>query len=153
MGDILDEFDRFSPKNIDDVRSLMTELRMPTPRNVKISKDATAAESKVGQIITYRLIEYMNIKNTNAESIMTALTKIQDIVTNFTKEVRTQTLKIELTPKLFRELTAHDLKKHLHGAYKDAIEKAIHELDRNNKWTDYDFSLKEYYMDNRLSGI
>lgn len=108
--------------------------------------------SPIDEVIADKLVRIMgvNVKG-SAEYAVTYLTRIDDIVREFRSALESKYNEGLIPATLFRDLPENDLRKQILSVYKGCISSAADELDRRQLWAEYDFTLKEYFMDKKYA--
>ena len=109
---------------------------------------------EINDILLDRLIDTMGIhtKGSN-EYTLTYLTKFDTIIRQFIKELENSAKKHHVGHLIFKERSGADLKKYLMDIYKDIITNAVNELDRSKQWTEYDVSIKEFFIERKYIDV
>lgn len=84
------------------------------------------------------------------EHIITYLSKFDGIIRAFTKEVEKRWGTSGISRRIFVEYTADKLITHAAGVYTTILDAAMLELDKTGSWSEYDMSVKEYFLDKKL---
>lgn len=87
---------------------------------------------------------------TTPEHILTYLSKFDGVVRAFTKELEKRWAKAGIAPGTFRDYRGDKLIDHLTSAYESAVVAALQELDKTNAWSEYDLTVKEYFLEKKL---
>lgn len=106
------------------------------------------------QIITETLLDILthNIGihgKGSAEYMITYISKFDSIIRGFIRELETKIMGEQMFDRIFKELKEDDIHRYLVSRATDIISAAVNELDRNNSWTEYDVSLKEYFLEKK----
>ncbi len=126
------KFDKSIPREPNDVWNVVTDV------------------NEINQILLNRLTHTMGVHGKgSAEYTITYMTKFDSIIRQFIKELENRLKGANLTPMLFKEIRGEDLKKHVLSICKDILLKVVDELDRSRQWSEYDFSLKEYFLERK----
>lgn len=85
----------------------------------------------------------------STEYLVTYLAKFDVILRKFYGEVERQLSLQIINSRMFAENTQDETHKILGGIYKAIVTKSANELDKAKMWSDYDLSLKEYFLEKK----
>jgi hypothetical protein len=83
------------------------------------------------------------------EYTLTYIAKIDSIARALVKELERRWADVEIPARLFSELSDSELAKSLNTIARGVVVAAVDELDRAHVWTDYDMTLKEYFLEEK----
>ncbi len=89
----------------------------------------------------------------SGEYFITYITKFDGIVRAFIKELNRRWESAAITARDFKELAREPLRALLVKTYRDVTRAAAAELDSSRTWTDYDITLKEYFLERKQAII
>lgn len=110
----------------------------------------TGNTNSINEILLYRLSHSIKTpEKGRAEYIITYMAKFDGIIRQFIKVLENKYNMYSISELLFKERTGNDLKQYLLAICKDIIVKVVNELDRAKQWTDYDISIKEFFLESK----
>ncbi len=119
-------------------------------KNLAQLKHASIDVDKIADILLEILTHSTGIHGKGtAEYLITYLVKFDNIIRVFIKELERQWSLTNVPSRTFDENTKAGLAKILTEIFKTTTAAAIDELDRSKLWTEYDISLKEFFLDRK----
>lgn len=85
----------------------------------------------------------------STEYLVTYIARFEGTINRFIKELENKYVVMKLKASIFKELTNDALTSHIMSVYKSIITATIDELDKSRVWTDYDISLKEFFLERK----
>ncbi len=82
-----------------------------------------------------------------AEYLITYIAKFDGIIYDFIKKLERQWGAVTLSNRIFTEYPVQELGAMLVDVFRATTSAAINELDQTRVWTDYDISLKEFFLE------
>ena len=134
---------------VEEFRKILKES-VPTSetqfKNLAIAKNSD--DSYISKVISDKLTHnYGIIGKGSVEYTLTYITKLDQIIRVFNRELGKNISMIKLTPLTFKERNGNNLIEYILDSYLSAAKNAIETLDRPPSiWVEYDFSLKEFYL-------
>lgn len=135
--------------------AIMAELTDKFAERLKRSQPRTADEYKrlavdpqsTNEIIIRALTRSLNLYGKNSvEYTISYIYKFDVIVRTFLKDLILNWLDTNIPERVFKEFEQENLHNYLMEMYINTTKKSMDAMDRNNLWTDYDVSLKEYFL-------
>lgn len=131
-------------------------------RLVEMAPDSLAAfkqvvldcEPEITAIIMDRMTAQLKATGIGREEyIVTYITKFDTIVREFMKAMEAKFKQQKLSALFFKEKSKDDVTSDLSAICRDIATGAINELDKNHKWSDYDISIKEYFLTRKFAVV
>lgn len=133
------------------IRDKMVSLFSRSLAGVKNERDLQDAAIKVPEITNILIDTLVTSTGMRArkspEHIITYLSKFDGITRAFIKELEKRWGKSGITGKVFKEYSGDGLGEYLAGVYAAVVDSALAELDKTGSWSEYDLSVKEYFLD------
>lgn len=85
----------------------------------------------------------------SSEYLITYIAKFDSAIWRFIKELERKWNNENMSDRMFKERTGDDLVKYLLTIYTVVVKAAADELDAVRTWTDYDISIKEYFLEHK----
>lgn len=85
----------------------------------------------------------------SSEYLITYIAKFDGIIRAFTKELERRWGEEVLPERLFKEHSGEDLKNMLRTIFISVVTASVDELDRSRTWTEYDMTLKEFFLERK----
>jgi hypothetical protein len=85
----------------------------------------------------------------SSEYLVTYIAKFDSIIHKFIRELERRWGDEKISNMLFKERTGNDLHKYLMNMYTHIVKLSADEMDKSNVWTEYDISLKEYFLEQK----
>jgi hypothetical protein len=122
-------------KNVDKITS------------VKELKEINVDDIKkiISRILTYRV----PLGKGAAEYSITHVVKLELIMNTFIRELERRWASEKINDNIFTSIEKKDLMELLIKTFTSVVKSATDFLDRDNSWTEYDKSIKEYFLDKR----
>lgn len=137
----------------DFTQSFEDKLGNEIPQDPSAFREVIIGDTdEINEILLDRLIHTMGLHGKGStEYTLTYLTKFDTIIRQFVKELDNQIKKHAIDPIIFKERSGDDLKRYLMDVHKDIITGVVNELDRSKQWTEYDTSIKEFFLERKYA--
>jgi hypothetical protein len=138
--------------------SIIYELEKKFKESIEDSPISSVADFKTRLIDIPLITEVLLDKLTHTtgvagkgstEYLVTYIARFEGTINRFIKELENKYTIMKLKPSIFKELTEDALVSHIISVYLSIITATIDELDKSRVWTDYDISLKEFFLERK----
>lgn len=125
-------------------------LKNHMPENGEAFKRMAVNQQIISEVLLDVLTHSIGIHGLgSSEYMITYISKFDSIIRAFIKELERKWLEENINDRMFSELSPDNLRGNLLGIFTTVIKASIDELDRNKLWTEYDISIKEYFLERK----
>lgn len=138
--------------------AIVERMREWFTKQIHDKKPQSAREVKLHavntQIITEILLDILTHTTGthgkgSAEYIITYISKFDAIIYKFIKELERRWGEEQIADRVFKERSGADLEKYILDVHDGVVKLAVNELDKSLAWSEYDTSLKEYFLERK----
>lgn len=122
------------------------DLAKNHPTTVVQLRNLIINDRVIGEILL-EVLTHAGIKGKGADEFMiTYIAKYESIARDFVKTLDRKWNDAKIDDRLFKEYSGADLRKILDEVFRNVVRAAVDELEKTKVWTEYDMTLKEFYL-------
>lgn len=126
------------------------QLKEQPVKTVHQLKSIAIDKLVISEVLFDILANSVGIHNKNStECTMTHLVKFDSIINLFIRELERRWSDESINERIFKEYSTTNLHRILSTIFKNILTSAVDELDKSKTWTEYDVSVKEFFLEKK----
>jgi hypothetical protein len=136
------------------VEWLGPQLKKNMPKDIADFKYISVDRRVVADTILSALTHTTGIHGKgSSEYMLTYICKLDFIIGKFVKELERQWSLETISDRVFKERSGDDLYKYLMDVFRGIAKSTADQLDKLRLWTEYDISIKEYFLEQKQAVV